>query len=856
MKTAKRTLSLLLSILMLMSVMTVGFTAFAADKTDAVTALEKKINAYSGNVGVAEPSEADLAGYNELTSAYKSLSVSEKESMDVLAFEKLYHYVIDRERQVSIKENTSIASYNKQHYINAAAALPVVLGTLPAYVEESIALAAILNKKSTSTEAKKEAFAAASENARMFAGVYNESYEIFYYALEKYPTKGFELVVTAIQAELLKANPSDPKPARLKKPNAKDYELGVDDPQYKADYEAYLEGEEAYYTWYAGDYTHKGDLYIQAMRETVAVAPEYKPMLDALIAARDAKMDFDEDVSGAADNAEKAVETYGKLSELDKLRFDTLTYYFYAVPVDKTTSWSYRTYRAKDLYSACVDIGNAKFVDDFITVINGIDEPYTRADIEAAKDAYNKVPSTLIGTIPEEVAEKYKAILASIGPDEATDERPNVESIPNITVKYPFLAGKKTVTRSIGDLEDVILSMMDLPEGGLPQLISEGVYTNGAVGILAQQLYPKLAQLTSLLSVTPDTLAAKLTEEKFAGAVETLNAAIAATDENGEPISGMAAWGYVSFRNGDWGFEDGDREGFLDAVTTLFRPLSLLTMAITFENKIDTANGTYTYGAYEDLVPIFEALDLRGIMSSHDYTLAVNSAATSELKMDARIRPILVPIFNLIDDIAADPMNGILNLLPKVGLMLKTDLLDTQIQKLVSKVKMVSIPEFSLKTDAIFDMIAPALQNIEFKAAEYDEQGNEISPAVTVSIELSRSKFISLITELAGCGTYAARDSIARGQNYYVGIDSDRTDAYVVLFGWLHSELTEEVNIKALKSVVDAAGMNKLIAVMVKGVVDVIGGSSRDGALRTVTYALPVVNVVVKIVKFVEGIFA
>lgn len=125
------------------------------------------------------------------------------------------------------------------------------------------------------------------------------------------------------------------------------------------------------------------------------------------------------------------------MSDAEKTLFGKISYTFYGVAVDNIISWSYKS------FNACIDIGNARYVDYFVVVIENIEEPYDRADIDAAKAAYAKVPATLQSQIPTETLAKYKDILASIAPDEPTGERPNVEIMKSTVVKYPFGAFKK-----------------------------------------------------------------------------------------------------------------------------------------------------------------------------------------------------------------------------------------------------------------------------------------------------------------------------------------------------------------------------------------------------------------------------
>lgn len=854
MKNVKKTLSVLLCLCIMLSVTATGFTAFAADKTEAVTEFEGAVASYNGKVDVAEPSEDDLKGYESLIEDYKKLSQNDIESIDVFTFDTFYHLVIGRERQLSIKNNPDIKSYDKQHYINAAAQAATTLGALPSYIGKAVELGAKLNDKTLTIDEQKAAWADADANTRITVGGYSSSYEIISSEIKGSSYKGIKLIVDLIYKDLLEKNPAPALPDYPgSAPRASRYEQGENDPQYKEDFAKWLATAEAYYKAYANEYTYKGGLYLEAFDWVVSNDSSYKAVVDAMKAVINAKKAYDNSEPGATAQAAAAVKLHDGLNDADLAFFNECGYYFYATAVDYTTSWSYETYGLKNLYSACVDIGNAKYIDYFTVVVENVTEPYTRTDIEAVKEAYAKVPQSLRGQISAETMAKYNAILASIGPDDPTGERPNVERMETTAVKYPTAVSKKSVDKAINNVQSLLYQLLNVPSGDMSQLVSKGVYTNYTVALLAQKLYPLLGDVSSLIAMGPDKLAAKLDPDTCAGAIEALNAAANTLDADGNKVSKLDAWEYLEVKDGDFGFMDGDKEGFLDAAASIFRPLSLITLIITFENKSDTSDGTYTYGAYEDFIPLFEALGATGFISSDEYTKAIQAASSSDEKMDLRIRPILVPVFNLLDSVANSdaPLKSLLELLPKVAYAVDTGLVDKQIHSVVSKLRMglSSKINVDLTTEGLYDIVAPMIEKIEIKAAEYDEQGNEIAPAVLLGMKLDKEKFTKVIHDLAGCGKYTANASIARGQNWYVSIDGNAEDAFIVLFRYLHSELSTKENKTALNNAIANAGLNFAQRTGYKLVVSLITTASADSAFRIISAVLPVVNTFVKLSK-------
>lgn len=812
--------------MLVVSSLSVSSVAFAGEKDTALETVEQLVDSFNGNVAVAKPSAEDLAAYDKITAAFKDLSKAQKESMDIFMFDKMLHLVYDRERQVSIAENTQISASDKQHYINAGKAAETVLGSLPSYLDEAQTLAASVADTKASAASKEAAFKKASVNARYYAGCWYKSYSMFYYKVDSYPTKAFDDVVNTYTKAYVKDNPfTETEPQKVLKPNEKDFEGGVTNPEYVAQLKAYMEYQKALAEYKCRKANYEAAYSMETMEKMAQYATEYQPLVIIMKKALEAVAAYDADNSKTA-LAGEVVRLYDSATAAERLLIDKDAITINTIPVEYTSYWSTTAQKVTAVYKACIDISNAQYLTDFLAVMEGIDKPYTNEKIAIAKEAYAKVPSTLQNKIPDDVKQKYKDILAAVQPDTPSSAKPDMSSFSRTAVSYPQGAPKADVEVALSTLKGALGELT----ATLPQLVKTGVYTNATVSMVAQFLYPLVAGLEpTLLGNGPQDLANKLTESKFEGAVATLTS-ITTKDENGKVIKNIDDWAKLSFKNGDMGFQDGDKEGFLDAVAALFRPFSIITMALTLENTISTTNGTYTYGAYEDLVSVFETLELPGVLSSHEYTLygKAQEAISTNLKMDAKVRPILVPVFNLIDSIAADPVNGVMNLLPKLGLLLKDDLLDTQIHKLASKVKLVTLPEFSLKTKDLFNMIAPALQGIAVNNT-------------TVSFVLSETKFVQFMNDIAGCGTPVVKSSITRENAYRLGIEPDQADTFVTAFRWLYGEITTKANLNAIKAIINSFDVKDIDIIqkwLLTTAVGLLGDMSADDVLNLVVPAL------------------
>ncbi len=844
-------------------------TAITALKGGPVGEFEDKVNAFEGKINTATPSDEDLAAYEALVAAYNKLTDAQKGEVEILTFDKFFHLVIDREYYVE-RAKYEKAPAAKVLYTAAQENAVKLLGNVGyiACFEEAAALALAIDNAKLSAQEKIDAFGAASVNARVYAAAYYKSYGTMYNKLNGSSIKNAVYnIMTAYGKEAVKADPfTETSPAKVSKPNEKDtekYPGGKEDPQYIADFAVYMENQMAIAEYNCRKANHTTKYELEAFDKIAAVAPEYAAIVKLM---KDSMSAVDAFAASSANlaPAKKVVADFEKLNAYQQKFITDCGIVLRTVPNPYATSVSTTKKQAGALYLQCADIAQYDKFTAFLAVIDSIDEPYTNEDIVRAKDAYNEVPSSLRANIPEEVNAKYKAILASIAPDRPSLDEPDLAVFKKTVVTYPEKATKEQVATALPRLQnllcDVLLPILGV-DGGLTGMVENGIYTNYTVAVVANALYPLIKDVSGEL-IKPDfeSLAKALTEDKFQGAVKLINAAVAEGNKAGQAAfdaaeargeykdlsnsqkktvladlqnaEKTARFAELQFPNGAFGFQDGDKEGFLDAVSALFRPLSLLTMVLKFENTISTTSGTYTYNAYELLVPIFELLDLKGYMSSHEYTLYVKEHP-SNAQMDARIRPILVPVFNLIDDFAAYPLDTLLDVLPKLAYGLESGIINEQIQALIGSLGMGigNSIHIELTSEFLYDTIAPMLKDIVVREAGVNEETGEKITEVKISINLDKAKFLQMMKDMSGCGDAVIKNSKARGQAYRLGIDSDKPDAFVVLFRWLYGEITTKDNMRAIKTVIDSTDLNSVVKLLIKTVLNRVAETSTDDAL-------------------------
>ncbi|MGN1418160.1 MAG: hypothetical protein ACI4W6_02410 [Acutalibacteraceae bacterium] len=824
MKIAKKLVAVLLTLIMAFS--SVSTTVFALSETEeqAVTALENDIMNFTGVVDIASPTAEDLEAYNALVNSFAALTEEQKNEMELEAFDKLLHLVCAREEFLILEEDPD----NWSSFDGAYYAADELLG-FPSFMAEALDLNLIVNDWYNELDDKIAAFESASPAARIYSGLidyddwYYEVYGLYFYT--EYPFLGATRLASYIAEAVAEEMPFDKTaPEKVNAVSPSDYPEGVNDPAYieaLAKYNEYLKANSEYN---AEKVRHDGEVAIESMNRVAAIAPEYAPIVSFASKAVNTLEGFNPDAPDYT-AINEVISAYEGLSDFQKLCIDTWDENLTAESFETLAAFTVRKYTAKDILAWADSMLRFDTVSKFTEAVNAVQMPYTAEKTEQLKALYSAIPSELSVYIDTAVLKKYNTVLISVEPDLSVYKETKID----VSEADAEKVGKYICEAIMMLLEE------KLPQGGLNELVGQKLYTNSMVGSIAKLLLPLLGEVHSGLGASPALLAKKLTEEKFSGAVEVLYS-VCEKNSYGGYVNNMEDWNKeMVFDSGDWGFEDGDREGFLDAVAAIFRGPSLLFLAITFENT--ESDGNIVYNAYENLIPIFEVLDLRGVISSAEYTANVKAAEANGLDNDARIRQILVPIANLIDDFAAAPEETLFNLLPKIAYLIDSGLLDTQLHKITNGIKFATIPEYSMTTQSIFDMVAPKLENITVGET-------------TVCIKLSQERFSGFVSDLAGCGTAVKKDSVSATNLLRLGIEPKYGKTVAVIFNYIANELSDEENAAAVEALINSLSLDSFGKAAVKLLLNFLTKTPSVFTFKLLRVVLPFVLLLLRVSKF------
>ena len=834
----KKLLSVVLALVMVFSAMSAALVAFAASPEDVV----ERINAFDGTTG-SKATPEEIAEFESIAAEYKALTDAQKDELDITATGKLLKLAFDR-GQVVKAEEAGDDFYAK--YVLADEYADEVLGRTDnadkaqkyweTFCETKVTVGgkeiAIKDAKATDIQADTEGvIAAAFEKAAadykaLGAGA---RYLPFLYYSSSYTSgdnkglavyyKNFSSPYDAIKEfyDYYKAVKEAENPFTEVAPSFTDkdkYPGGYSDPQYKADKAAYDDRKaQAQSDWCVYAWEKIADIDTVLLKNVYDLGVEMVNLLERYV--KDSSSVTGEELSAV-------YAKYEALSETDAFVFSKSNYVSYKY-ID-----TYGLVSFKDVTSTIKGLVGAPRVEAFIAAVNGATEPYTREAVQKAIDAYNQVFSESYSQIPAEVMDKFEDMIANMP---ASEEKPVLPDWTGPDLKYPEEVGEKRTALLIETLDNMINNLIK-QQGydSIKDILAKELYTNYTVAMIPQALYPMLEQLLndngagialSFLNLSPQKLAKVMDEEKFAKARDLFNSLV----PEGESDS-TACWANLDLtkvENGTFGFQDGDREGFVNALAAVLRgltvPLTSGLLAVDFTNEVKVPN--VTYGIYENLLPVLEALDIEGLMTSKEYTDNFN-ATEGNAKGDAAILPILNPIFDLVENkLSAAPLSTLVDLLPKLAHVLNDNILNDQLQLIIAN-NLGMIGSFAgdmlaglkIEPSMIIGLVNSLLGNLQI--------GD-----VTLSLKLSDPDWVLL----ASTAKPVVKDSVTADNAYRVGFETNKSDAFLVTFRYLFENITEANNFASIKKAISSLVTDPSITQVIDQVLGSIAGLSADQAL-------------------------
>lgn len=193
----------------------------------------------------------------------------------------------------------------------------------------------------------------------------------------------------------------------------------------------------------------------------------------------------------------------------------------------------------------------------------------------------------------------------------------------------------------------------------LKPLVTNMLYTNDIVNKLAQLIYTSLENLDIGIDLNKVLSLADID-------ISTQGVASAISDYSSasKEIKNCSKWKDVNFSKINWGFKDGDRKGFVNALAAVLRPLYPALRAVLSGEDLVLLGSVGIRGGngYNTaVIPVMEALgvDEKAIVSPSEYSKQADS--------DKVVTNILNPILDRAEQILQSPVVSLAETLPNLA---------------------------------------------------------------------------------------------------------------------------------------------------------------------------------------------
>ncbi|MFR5875658.1 MAG: fibronectin type III domain-containing protein [Eubacterium sp.] len=579
--------------------------------------------------------------------------------------------------------------------------------------------------------------------------------------------------------------------------------------------------------------------------------------VDAVITAAGTKIIEEQSVSAAEVKA--AIEKHNSLSATAKQLYDNLSsrsdsrllpYAKNAYTIDTITPElaytkpsSVATYKLSDLMNKCNDFLNDLLLQEFNEYIQNADlDKKTDKMVKTAQEKYVALPSEFKNKISSEVFEKFMQL---IKPDKnLSNLSDQVTAFQKTKVTLPEIGKDGGVQYAVDRIWDLVavdilpLISSDIKlQDGLDNILESKVYTNEMVSKIFA-LYATLSHNETVvvespkltlgavigLVASPTNIAKMLEEDKYSAAAEKIKPYSSFKDT--DTMNKFDALAAEKFENGDFGFEDGDREGFFDALLAVLRPITSLLapgakaagLVAINANMFDyvTDEGEYVEGAYAHLIPILEQIGLTSLPTveeyKKDYYDTVEKQSTA-IAADRLVRPIIDSLLtDVLDMVSPDPLNGIIKIIPRLAYVISTDMLNDNVKAALGQLGMLSglAGSLDLSAQAINDKLTSSPIDLTSLA------GTECK------IHLKAIDW----EKLANCATVKSTSSVSNSNAYFVLRTGDTETCFTTVFYYVYSiAFADSENYSTIKTLLNSL-LGGTIAGIVTGITDKFAGKN------------------------------
>ena len=389
------------------------------------------------------------------------------------------------------------------------------------------------------------------------------------------------------------------------------------------------------------------------------------------------------------------------------------------------------------------------------------------------------------------------------------------KNIKHVETTYTPNYGEEDYAEFVEEIDDAIFGLLAsfVQNLNVATLLNDMVYKNSIVNSVAKLVYTNLEKISvagiSIHKILK-ALDLDITTATVANMLKDYSSASAEIGKHG-------AWSEVNFDAINWNFTDGDKTGFINALSAALRPIQPLIRVILSGEDLIVLGSIHIKGGNgynTTVIPLLEALgvDAETLVSPQQYS--------KEADTDKVLTSILTPVLDLAETLLNKPIFTLCNMLPNVAYFL----LNGGAQAIVEN---IAGPVFNLLEEVapIYDLNVDKLlkDSIGFGISDLgDLDLDDLVNTLLASIEIKGQKLTIRITDidletLAGRGElvqYTSARTYDGKQMVCKKIVADAPAVFVSVLRYIIENL--KANLDAIKDLLAGLGLSGNVADMVQ----------------------------------------
>lgn len=514
---------------------------------------------------------------------------------------------------------------------------------------------------------------------------------------------------------------------------------------------------------------------------------------------------------------------------------------------------SVETKYVSQLIQALRDVLTTLQVKEFEDAVNAVDlDNLNDETVEAVRAMYVAIPTAFQKTVDADVFAKFtKIIMPKVSHDTLEDVAASFVTTPinRAAINSDIAWTEEGIQMSVdGTWETVnaVLAILKPQVNGKPLDLS-----NGLNDVLKDNLYqvtivealfdlyatlshnetetgvsmaPTLGKvITMLLSTTTIKNCFVQPDNKYQAVYDKLNAAVLTDEEKEAGLNLYDKFAEIEFTAEDFGFTNGDKQGFIDALLAVLRPIAyllsgdngILGMAGVKIAMFDSvgSDGVYNEGIYSMLLPMLEELGLTGLATPAEYKANYDAqrAVHKNLGYDALLREIVESLFDkVVQPIADSPLNGLIAVLPRLAYVVDSNMVDDTVKTVIQSTG---------------NTLAGLAGGLDLSAKAI----NKMIAGVTISIdENTQIKLKPIDWDIvADCATLSPEKSSVNARDYFTLRTGEVDSCFTNVFFYIYNVVfADKDNFAAINGLLKSA-LNGVALGMVQGIVDGIAGKDK-----------------------------